>query len=140
VENGLRKNKMSKKTKQKSKPLAKKDLDILWSKLIRDRDKTCVVCGKKPIQAHHIFSRSYNSTRWNLDNGIGLCYYHHIYWAHQKYEEFRKFIIDRIGEEKFEELRKYSQQIIKIDKEELAKQHQFLLLIIADKDLMNPIP
>jgi ribosomal protein L20 len=114
------------KTKPKNKPLRKKDLDILWSRLIRDRDKSCVVCGKKPVQAHHIFSRSYNSTRWNLDNGISLCYYHHIYWAHQKYEEFRKFIIDRIGEEKFEELRKYSQQIRQMNKEELELEFQSL--------------
>jgi hypothetical protein len=116
----------TKTTKPKVKPLKKKDLDIIWSRLIRDRDKTCAVCGKHGIQAHHIFSRSYNSTRWDLDNGIGLCYYHHIYWAHQKYEEFRKFIIDRIGDEKFEELRKHSQQIRQMNKEELEKEFQLL--------------
>lgn len=115
------------KRKPKVKTLTKKDCDKLWSKIIRDRDKSCPICGKKPVQAHHIFSRVYNGTRWNLDNGIGLCYYHHIYWAHQKYEEFRRFIVEKLGEEKFEELRKYSQQVTKASKEELEKTYQSLL-------------
>ena len=108
--------KMDKEVEKKTKKITKKklkvsDLDKIWSKLVRDRDGTCVHCGRFPVQAHHIFGRGYKSTRWNLDNGISLCYKCHMFWAHSKYEEFRDWIIETIGEEKYLSLKEQSQVI-----------------------------
>jgi len=87
-----------------------KQLDTLWSKIIRKNfDNKCAVCGATPCQAHHIFTRSYKSTRWDIDNGIALCYKHHFYLAHSKFEEFRDFVVNLLGEEKYGELKAKSQ-------------------------------
>lgn len=52
----------------------------LWRRKVWHRDEyRCRICGKeKHIQAHHIFPwRSHSEERYNLDNGITLCRYHH---------------------------------------------------------------
>lgn len=63
----------------------KRDLafkDLAWKHAVKDRDNhTCQVC-KKPLvginsQAHHIIPRSFKELRWDLMNGINLCYRHH---------------------------------------------------------------
>ena len=83
----------------------KKNLDILWSKFIRARDKSCQKCGKTgATQAAHIFSRNNLQVRWNPRNGIGLCFYCHLYWAHRSPVEFTLWIKQRIGERDFREL------------------------------------
>ncbi len=51
-------------------------LDTAWSETVKVRDGyTCQKCGSKDKQlnSHHIFSRSFKSTRWDIDNGICLC-------------------------------------------------------------------
>ena len=61
-------------------------LDHLWGDAVFKRDKgTCQKCGRKDTLAgHHIFGKkAYPSGRWNLDNGILLCYGHHIHFAHK---------------------------------------------------------
>lgn len=91
---------------------AKKDLDILWSKFIRRRDPTCEKCGKTgSTQAAHIFSRGNLSTRWLPSNGIGLCFYCHLYWGHREPVEFTLWIMERMGKENFAALKKKSQKI-----------------------------
>ena len=70
---------------KRKKATVDKKLDRLWSKLVKERDKECQVCKDKSqpkinattLQAHHIFSRRGRSTRWDLENGISLCSYHH---------------------------------------------------------------
>lgn len=52
----------------------KSDLDITWSKNIKNRDKNCQICNKPVKNAHHIFYRQfYPLLRFNENNGIGLC-------------------------------------------------------------------
>lgn len=82
-----------------------KQLDILWRQRVLEKfSSSCAVCGRKNgIQAHHIFSRTHKSTRWDIENGIALCSGHHL-WAHREPEEFRRFLIHRLGEEKYNEL------------------------------------
>ena len=102
-----------------------KKLDTLWSKAVRLRDNfTCQRCGRqhKHVQAAHIFSRNNKSVRWDIDNGITLCHYCHIYWAHREPVEFTKWVIDRLGEEKFNELEKKANQIAyNLDYEEIEE-------------------
>jgi hypothetical protein len=108
-------------TKGSRKDLIKK-LDIAWAKRIKEVSPHCGVCGKDSyLNAHHIFSRRYMSTRWDLKNGITLCRGCHLYFAHQKYEEFRDIVICRIGIEGFISLKQKSLLIKKWDKEELEE-------------------
>jgi 5-methylcytosine-specific restriction endonuclease McrA len=95
----------------------KKRLDNKWSKAVLERDNN--ICQKclydririyEPVSPHHIFYRRYLSTRWIVDNGITLCTTHHR-WAHDKPKEFKKWWINRVGEEKAEGLRLKSLEI-----------------------------
>jgi hypothetical protein len=56
-----------------------KQLDDLWRQYIYKRaGNKCEYCGKEgSLNAHHIFSRSNRPIRWDTDNGICLCPYHH---------------------------------------------------------------
>ena len=56
----------------------------LWSAVVRTRDKyVCQACGTptKRAEAHHIFTRQHMSTRFDVDNGITLCWPCHKYRA-----------------------------------------------------------
>ncbi len=86
----------------------KKDLDKLFSLVIRERDDyTCQKCGtqNKHVQCAHIFSRSNLSVRWELDNGITLCYYCHLNWAHRNPVEFTEWAEDYLGLDKWDTLK-----------------------------------
>lgn len=88
-----------------------KKMDVLWSLIIRTRDnyqcqkEGCPAHGKRNAQAAHIWARGHKKTRWEIDDGITLCYYHHILWAHRQPLEFAEWIKQRIGEKKYFELR-----------------------------------
>lgn len=59
--------------------------DKLWSEAVRLRDGECVLCGKKEgLNAHHwIHSRAQgNLHRWDIKNGITLCYPCHVHKVH----------------------------------------------------------
>lgn len=77
---------MSKKvTKAKMLSRAKKMADRLWSVYIRLRDGKCLICGStEKLQAHHCIVRKAlsNLTRWNIFNGITLCYKCHLIEIH----------------------------------------------------------
>jgi hypothetical protein len=52
--------------------------DKLWSRAVRDAwANKCAVCGKQPVDAHHLFPRQHEATRYMLLNGIALCSHHH---------------------------------------------------------------
>jgi len=69
----------------------KKDLDDIWKKKVKNRDKwICQVCGKKlegrSCHAHHILPKQMKGMRWDVENGMTLCPSHHklgIFSAHQ---------------------------------------------------------
>lgn len=72
------------KTKSKAQDKAKleKACDTLWAQAVKKRDNyKCVRCGKPAVHAHHIFSRRHKRTRWEIQNGISLCFYEHWYWV-----------------------------------------------------------
>jgi hypothetical protein len=77
--------------------------DELFSKLVRERDGHCQWpgCRSTTIYTHHIFSRRYLQTRWDFRNGVSLCVYHHTLKAHGDPEDFRDFVIKRLGEQQF---------------------------------------
>lgn len=56
----------------------------LWSAAVRTRDGyVCQYCGTptKRAEAHHIFTRQHMSTKFDVDNGITLCWPCHHYRA-----------------------------------------------------------
>ena len=93
----LFKKKEVKKKRRKLTPAKKEqnELDAIWKKKVKDRDNwTCQVCRKKleprSCHAHHILPKHLKGKRvglrWDVDNGIALCPYHHKlgpYAAHQ---------------------------------------------------------
>lgn len=82
----------------------KKACDRLWGQIVLARDlRTCRVphCGKEATNPHHIFSKAYANTRYDLDNGFTICWAHHLHLAHTKHEEFRDIVISALGERRF---------------------------------------
>jgi len=59
--------------------IRKKDCE--WKDIIRERDNyTCQICGKKInkyAHSHHIVPRQLKELRWDVNNGITLCFNHH---------------------------------------------------------------
>jgi hypothetical protein len=52
--------------------------DKLWSEIIRAQ-RGCVLCNSANAQAHHILTKgSYPQCRHEIQNGIPVCYQHHI--------------------------------------------------------------
>jgi len=56
---------------------AKRKADKLWSLKIREK-KYCEVCGRTGNQPHHLIGRKNYALRWDLRNGVLLCYTHHV--------------------------------------------------------------
>ncbi len=66
----------------------KKKLDQAWSAAVRRRDKRCIAlaCIKtEALHAHHWYVRKARSLRlrWEIRNGVTLCYYHHMFCVHR---------------------------------------------------------
>jgi 5-methylcytosine-specific restriction endonuclease McrA len=61
--------------------------DVLFSKLVRDRDRACQECGTVDnLQCAHLISRSYKSIRTNFDNAVALCRGCHTRYTHRPLE------------------------------------------------------
>ena len=89
--------------------------DKLWSEVIRARDPVCGWCHRRPTrQAHHIFGRRSRSTRWAVDNGVGICFGCHLK-GHENPMDFHDHIRLRLGAEKYDRLRVASKIAMKVD-------------------------
>jgi len=90
-------------------------LDKLWGIAIHLLDQECQYCGKWPINAHHIFTRDRKSTRFDIENGIGLCSYHHnwdkLISAHKAPKEFLEWLEEARGKEWLKGLQDRSHEI-----------------------------
>ena len=111
--------KQPKARKKQSERSKKKSLcDTLFSEAVRLRDEsTCRYCGKttKMAQAHHIFSRNHMSTRYDLDNGVTLCYYCHMMVAHHDGGTFIHWAeYDWLGHAVFEALYQRMRMTVKV--------------------------
>ena len=60
--------------------MTKNKLHIRWSKAVRERDGCCQVCGKKDgiLHAAHIIPDQFKRYQYEVDNGVTLCFQHHI--------------------------------------------------------------
>ena len=90
------------------------ELDGLWSQIIHERwGHKCgwPGCTYKTLRlsSHHWIHRAAGyKARWNLDNGILLDYFHHIHSVHQmgNTEPIRDALIERLGQDGFDKLKK----------------------------------
>ena len=105
---------------EKMKSLDKK-IDEAWAKIVKHRaGNKCEYCGKTTyLNAHHVYSRSKRSTRWDLSNGVSLCVGHHTFgeWsAHKNPIEFIEWIKERRGQEWYDALRLQANTHLKLTK------------------------
>ena len=83
--------------------------DNEFSKWIRRRDGKCLRCGTTDnLSNSHFWSREKSALRYEPDNCIALCTWKcHIYgWEKEKAGAYRDFMIARLGEARYEELKK----------------------------------
>jgi len=100
-----------------------KELDRLWSEIIRKRGK-CERCGRTDrLQAAHIISRSHRNTRWDLMNGLCLCGGCHIFFAHKEPLEFAEFVKKKLGKKEYDNLRARGQMVVKNQDKEAIKMY-----------------
>lgn len=68
--------KKSFKSQEKQEELEK---EAEWSKMIRERDGwACCFCGSpNKTNAHHLVVREFKPLKYDLDNGLTLCTFHH---------------------------------------------------------------
>ncbi len=89
--------------------------DTMLSLLIRERDGwRCKACGDKSknyehnrqgLHCSHYYSRGRENTRFDFDNCISLCTYHHNLWGHgEDRAEYKEYMIKRLGQEGFDRL------------------------------------
>ncbi|KKM20716.1 hypothetical protein LCGC14_1642610 [marine sediment metagenome] len=91
--------------KKKSRRKLIKELDILFSKIVRHGGK-CSRCGSRiKVQCAHVFSRRNMSVRWDFDNALPLCWRCHFWWAHKEPVEFNDYIRERMGLQAFYNLK-----------------------------------
>jgi len=101
-------------------------LDKLCSEIVRKRGK-CERCGRKAdLQCCHIFSRTYNNTRWDLENLLCLCASCH-FWSHKNPILFTEFIKQFLGKEKYELLKEAHNQVTKFTIDDLLFKYNILV-------------
>ena len=66
--------------KKKSKKWIEREKLNSWRLAVLERDNyTCQICKVKPlkINVHHIIPRQFKETKYDINNGICLCFQHH---------------------------------------------------------------
>ena len=110
---------LKRKVKPKAKKVKKRSPDKIladkcdeqWSLLIRERSGyKCALEGFEKqcggvMQAHHLIGRTELATRWVPENGVCLCYSHHIKGVHYtNATEMNHELIKRLPEGRMDEL------------------------------------
>lgn len=124
---------MLKKSKSKRKYWITK-LDKLVSLIVREKAGwKCERCNKqyvpptKALHCSHYFSRRHIGTRFSLLNLCALCYGCHKRWEGMKQDEYRDFMIERIGEDVLDMLEDLKNSVIKVSDEDLEIIHTSFL-------------
>ena len=103
----------------------RKKLDLLWSVKVKEGGR-CEKCGKTTyLNAHHFYSRSSLSTRWDLNNGFCLCSLHHTlgskFSAHKTPADFVDWAIELRGDDWINNLRDKHNTIVKYSIKDLEE-------------------
>lgn len=120
------------KRKKSLKQQLEADCDKLWSQCIIARDGTCRGTNSSDrLSAHHIRSRTHRATRWDLDNGLCLSWKVHFLQKANP-ERFQDLIINIIGDEKYQTLKRKSLQIVDYSTADLATLKEELISKLKD--------
>ena len=119
-----------------------KKLDALWARAVKLRDKyTCQKSGIKypedarGCHAHHIFTKGgHPATRWDIDNGITLNCGNHRGFAHAKPYVFRDWMIERKGQEWWDERRYCANVSIRRTMQDLETTYKILQEVIEEME------
>lgn len=110
--------------------------DVEFSKYIRSKANwKCEACGKdyrenpQGLHCSHYFGRGRENTRFDEENCIALCFYHHRLWGHgdERYS-YTEFMEKRLGKQRFMALKVRAYQYKKRDD---------ALVLLALKQLQN---
>jgi len=110
----------------------KNKLDKLWAEAVKVKaGYSCEYCGKTEcLNSHHIFTRSRQATRWELNNGCCLCVACHTFSsrfsAHKTGVEFTHWLEDKKGKKWLKTLEDLSNTIYKPTMLELFETYQYL--------------
>ena len=105
--------------------------DTVFSKLIRLRARwNCDRCGRyfpmgHGLQAAHIFSRRHQSTRYDPDNAIALCFADHQYFGENP-TIFTAWVKKHLGDVRYEALQLRHMLIVKRTKADAEELYQHL--------------
>ena len=138
------KNKKNKrKQSNKDKKRVKRELDQLWRDVvILKAGGQCEVCGtEKNVQAHHMYSRTFITTRFDHKNGVALCPLHHTlgrFSAHKNGIWFTKWLKENRKEDleemtlKYVEPKKQKDILFDLIKMQLSDQKDYLLSLMEE--------
>ena len=92
--------------------IAKKDRE--WKEVIRERDKCCQICKRSEgkLDAHHLIPKQFKEFRWDVDNGMILCFQHHKvgkYSAHLNAIWFAQWLLNNQREIYYDIIKKLEQ-------------------------------
>jgi len=71
-------------------------------------------CNRPADCGHHVFKRDRLTTAFLPEAVVGVCTQHHTGWAHNKPKDFKKFMIERLGEDRYYELRRLSYEHVEV--------------------------
>lgn len=102
--------------------MSKASADKWFSWAVRERAQwTCEKCGiqfrppTSQLQCSHLFSRKHNISRWHPDNAFAHCASCHA-WLESRPPEFAAWARERLGGKRYEELRRYHNQVVNFRK------------------------
>ena len=85
-------------------------LDVLFSKMIRQKGY-CEKCSQREtLQAAHIFTRKIRATRWSPLNALCFCSKCH-FWAHDKPILFTEWVLGHLGHTRYELLKEKASRL-----------------------------
>jgi hypothetical protein len=97
----------------------KKKCDALWSEIVKIKaNYKCEYTMKHKCSAtlnsHHIYGRAAHSTRFDIDNGICVCYNAHKI-AEQSPRVFYTWLESYRGTDKLDEIERKHNKLVKLD-------------------------
>ena len=119
--------KTRKKRKKSPRQTLIKACDELWSQCVIKRDLTCRWSGEDTyLSAHHIRSRGHWATRWQIDNGLTLSWRKVHFLQKANPERFQDIVIDVIGDETYQDLKRQSLVVIDLTIADLQDRKEYL--------------
>jgi hypothetical protein len=123
----VKEKKVTKKQIESEKKKLDKECRVLWSKCVIERDRTCKWSNEDTgLSAHHIRSVSHWATRYLLENGLTLSWRKVHFLQKANPERFQDIVIEIIGQEKYDELKRKSLMPVHFTLEDLKEQKEFL--------------